>query len=147
MNQEGTRNTTAGRSDRVCCCALAPSKTEDGEARPFSLPVLGSPGKAGNLQPEKAPDKWVKPFSELLTTWSEALESNIRFIKLCPKWGKRFKEAEHPVAYLRKTLDHIEGDRIRYEAKRDTTRSHPPASAPPPQLEGRPKLSPDRRWR
>ena len=70
-------------------------------------------------------------------------ESNILFIQLCPRWGDRFKAAKHPVAYLKKTLYHIEGDRVRYEAKRNATRKPPPKPAQNPQ-DDRPTLSDDK---
>ena len=121
---------------------VAPSKPEDREALRLACLFWDVLKEAGNLQPEKSPRKWAKPFSELLPEWGEALESNILFIKLCPRWGERFKAAKHPVAYLRKTLEHIEGERIRYEANRDSSR--PPASTQPP-LEDRPELTPEQK--
>ncbi len=119
----------------------APSKPEDREALRLACLFWDVLKKAGNLQPEKSPRRWAKPFSELLPEWGEALESNILFIQLCPRWAERFRDAKHPVAYLGKTLEHIEGDRIRYEAKRDSSR--PPASAPPPLEDDLPTLSDD----
>ena len=40
--------------------------TDDREALRIACLFREVLGKAGNLQPEKAPNKWVKPFSELL---------------------------------------------------------------------------------
>jgi hypothetical protein len=122
---------------------VAPSKPEDREALRLACLFWDVLKEAGNLQPEKSPRKWAKPFSELLPEWGEALESNILFIKLCPRWGERFKAAKHPVAYLRKTLEHIEGERIRYEANRDATRKPPPKPAQSPQ-DDRPTLPDDK---
>jgi hypothetical protein len=114
-------------SAAVCVASYKPVDSEASRLACLFSEVLG---KVGNLQPEKEPREWVSEFSKILPTWGEALESDIRFIQLHPRWRERFKAAEHPVAYLKKTLEHIEGERIRYEAKRDSSR--PPASAQPP---------------
>ncbi len=68
---------------------VAPSKTEDGEALRLACLFWDVLEKAGNLQPEKAPDKWVKPFSELLPTWGEALESNILLHQAMSPMGEK----------------------------------------------------------
>jgi hypothetical protein len=83
--------------------------------------------------------KWSKPFSELLPLYpAPALEDIIRFAFFVPRWKVRMMGANHPMAYLRSVLDHVEGDRCRYEEKEQAagrTRTASATAAPARDIE------------
>ena len=137
LNREGEPGTQQPVL-RTGSAAVLPaiSKPEADRIARLFWELLGSPA-------HQKPERWSKPFSELLPLYpAPALEDILRFAFLAPRWKERLVGAKHPMAYLKSVLDHIEGDRVRYEAKRESSR--PPASAQPP-LEDRPALTPEQK--
>ena len=135
LNKEGEQGTQQPVPRTGSAAVLHPtSKTEADRIARLFWELLGSPA-------HHKPERWSKPFSELLPLYpAPALEDILRFAFLAPRWKERLVGAKHPMAYLKSVLEHIEGDRSRYEAKRESSR--PPASAQPPQ-DDRPTLPDD----
>ena len=94
--------------------------------------MLGSPA-------HHKPERWSKPFSELLPLYpAPALEDILRFAFLAPRWKERLVGAKYPIAYLKSVLDLVEGDRCRYEEKKQAagrTRTASATSAPARDIE------------
>ena len=99
------------------------SNTQTSELATKLWEALGSP-KHHN------PSKWAGTLSKIPPDWNSGIPSLIHYVSICPTWKKYVSEARHPAAYFVSQIESIEGDRVRYEAKRDSSR--PLASAQPP---------------
>src|ERR1019366_1183627 len=122
LNKEGEQGTQQPVPRTGSAAVLHPtSKTEADRIARLFWELLGSPA-------HHKPERWSKPFSEILPLYpAPALEDILRFAFLAPRWKERLVGAKHPMAYLKSVLDHIEGDRSRYEAKRESSRPPKPA--------------------
>ncbi|MGO9270468.1 MAG: hypothetical protein ACLQOO_09485 [Terriglobia bacterium] len=96
---------------------------------------LGSPAKF-------SPASWEKGFAELVLRYSDPVDLEHLLHQafdgfLSKKWRNRLLQAEHPLAYLRSVLSHIEDDLEDYRTKNHAILAaqgtcHPPDPATPP---------------